>query len=206
MRDYLEAITLGASLSKDNAPQFLALLEKMKTRTIVLQLLMVTLALNFPIMFNIARLSPYQIFSSLYAENFVPSLSDDLRLRIEANTDSDGLTIDETIHEQIVEDFNTAMLDFGKISTALMGMGFFLVIVLQIAFYLTVAFCMGLQRPLIAPLAFRSRVGILAFSSTLPVFAASLMGLWMPILHILVFYFAVLLIGFRRNRQHLSGV
>ncbi|MDR1126815.1 MAG: hypothetical protein LBL06_01680, partial [Treponema sp.] len=73
MRDYLEAITLGASLSKDNAPQFLALLEKMKTRTIVLQLLMVTLALNFPIMFNIARLSPYQVFSSLYAENFVPS-------------------------------------------------------------------------------------------------------------------------------------
>jgi hypothetical protein len=169
---------------------------------------MVTLALNFPIMFNIARLSPYQVFSSLYAENFVPSLSEDLRSRIEANTDSDGLTIDETIHEQIVGDFNTAMLqnDFGKISAALMGMGFFLVIVLQIAFYLTAAFCMGLQRPIIAPLAFRSRVGILAFSSTLPVFAASLMGLWMPTLHILVFYFAVLLIGFRRNRQHLSGV
>lgn len=181
----------------------MALIEKMKTRSIALHLLFVSLALNFPIMFSIARLSPYQVFSRLYAENFVSSLPDDMRIRMESNTDADGFVIDEAVHEQNVDDFNMAMLqnDYGKIAIALMGIGFLLVIVLQIAFYLTAGFCMGLQRMVIAPLSFRVRIGILAFSSTLPAFAAALIGLWMPTLHIIVFYFAVILIGFWRSKQ-----
>ncbi|MDR0784589.1 MAG: hypothetical protein LBE74_01725 [Treponema sp.] len=203
MKEYLETVTLGASFSKDSAPRFMTLIEKTKTRTIVLQALMVSLALNFPIMFSIARLSPYQVFSRLYAENFVSSLPDDMRARMEANTDSEGFVIDESAHERIVEDFNTAMIqnDYGKIATALMGIGFLLVLVLQTAFYLAASFCMGLQRMVIAPLSFRSRVGILAFSSTLPVFVAALIGLWMPTLHIVVFYFAVIFIGFWRSKH-----
>jgi hypothetical protein len=203
MKDYLETVTLGASFSKDDAPRFIALVEKTKTRTIVIQLLMITLALNFPVMFSIARLSPYQVFSRLYAENFVLSLPDDMRVRMEANITPDGFVVDEAIHEQIVEDFNTAMIqnDYGKISTAFMGIGLLLVIVLQTAFYLTAAFCIGLQRMDSTFLRFRTRVGILAFSSTLPVFAAALLGLWMPTLHIVIFYFVVIFIGFWRSKQ-----
>jgi hypothetical protein len=122
---------------------------------------------------------------------------------MEMNTTSEGLIIDEAVHEQIVEVFNDEMIRSGydKIVIALVGAGFFLVLVLQTGFYLTAGFCMGLQRVGDNFLTFRVRVGILAFSSTLPVFVAALIGLWAPTLHIVVFYFAVIVIGFRRNKQ-----
>jgi hypothetical protein len=50
-------------------------------------------------------------------------------------------------------------------------------------------------------LSFRERLGLFAFSSTLPVLLSALFGLWLPTVHMVVFYFAVIIIGFYINNQ-----
>jgi hypothetical protein len=40
-------------------------------------------------------------------------------------------------------------------------------------------------------------MGVLIFSSTLPAGLALLFGLWLPTVHLLIFYFAVILMSFK---------
>jgi hypothetical protein len=48
-------------------------------------------------------------------------------------------------------------------------------------------------------LPFGERVAFLLFLSTLPAGLSLLFGLFLPTVHLIVFYFAVILIGFYRN-------
>jgi hypothetical protein len=185
-RDYFEAVTLGAfgnlfSPPEDasgRAERFIFLLKGMKSSRLVLHFILISLALNFPVMFAAARLSPYELFSRLYSGSLAELMTG------------------------TVEDFNLLMYQnaYGRhILVPVLGMAFALVLILQAAFYALAALCMGFQRMTLSPLSFRNRLGLLLFSSTLPVIPAVLFGLWLPTVHILVFYLSVIIIGFRRS-------
>jgi hypothetical protein len=55
-----------------------------------------------------------------------------------------------------------------------------------------------------APLSFHDRLGLAIFSSTLPVLAATLFGLFLPTVHIIVFYFIVMFYTFQRSNRYTS--
>jgi hypothetical protein len=192
-RDYFEAVTLGAFSFRDETKttRLLSLIRGMKFSLILLHLLLVSLALNFPVMLAISRLEPYELYSRLYGENFPESLPDGMT--VENGTDQSSITID---------DFNLLM--FGnawgrRVMLPLLGLAFFLVLILQAAFYLTAAFFLGLNRMNASVISFRERLGFFAFSSTLPALLSALFGLWLPTVHIIVFYFAVIIITFQRS-------
>jgi hypothetical protein len=198
VRSYFETVTLGVFFFKDEekASLFIVKIKELKTRFILLHLILVTLALNFPIMLVIARLSPYQMYSRLYGDSFLQMLPDEMGQML--NLGEGNIGDDETR----IEEFNMLMYqnDFGKFALSIIGMAFLFVLILQLVFYMLACFCMGLQRMVGTHLSIRDRLGLLAFSSTLPVFLAALFGLWLPTVHIIVFYFAVIVIGFQRSK------
>jgi hypothetical protein len=103
---------------------------------------------------------------------------------------------------EAVNSFNLFMFqnNYGtSIMLPILGAAFGVILILQVVFYLLAVFCMGLQRMTHQYLKFRDRMGLLLFSSTLPVFLAALLGFWLPTVHIIVFYFAVILTGFYRS-------
>jgi hypothetical protein len=133
---------------------------------------------NFPVMLAIVRLSPFELYSRLYGDTF------------SIDTGMAG--------DQGIEDFNLFMMQnrYGKnVMLPLLGFIFGIVLILQAAFYGMACFCMGLQRMHLSRLSYKERLGILAFSSTLPALLSALLGLWIPTLHIIVFYFAVIITG-----------
>jgi hypothetical protein len=193
-RDYFEAVTLGAfgnlffppgiasgdAAGDGRAERFIFLLKGMKFSRLALHFILISLALNFPVMFAAARLSPYELYSRLYSDSLAALMSGEVS----------------------VEDFNLLMYQsaYGKnILLPVLIAAFVLVLILQTAFYVLAALCMGLQRMTLSPLAFKDRLGLLLFSSTLAVIPAVLFGLYLPTVHILVFYLAVIVIGFRRS-------
>jgi hypothetical protein len=190
-RDYFEAVTLGAFGNLFSSPglapkdtaraeRFIFLLKGMKGSRLVLHFLLISLALNFPVMFAVARLPPYELYSRLFGDSLAELMS----------------------ASASVEDFNLLMYQnaYGRrILLPILGMAFALVLILQAAFYALAALCLGLQRMTLSFLAFKDRLGLLLFSSTLAVLFAVLFGLWLPTVHILVFYLAVIIIGFRRS-------
>jgi hypothetical protein len=54
------------------------------------------------------------------------------------------------------------------------------------------------------PLPFRERLALLLFTSTLPCLAAAVFGLFLPAVHIIVCYLAVILLTFPRSRLALA--
>jgi hypothetical protein len=191
-RDYFEAVTLGAFSFRDETKttRLLSLIGGMKFSFIILHLLLVSLALNFPVMLAISRLEPYELYSRLYGENFPGTLPEDMA--VENGTDQ----------AYIIEDFNLLMFRNAwgrRVMLPLLGLAFFLVLILQAAFYLTAVFFLGLNRMNASVISFRERLGFFAFSSTLPALLSALFGLWLPTVHIIVFYFAVIIITFQRS-------
>lgn len=185
-KDYFEAVTLGCfgrlvPAARENPERFLKLIRGMRFR-LLLHFLLLSIALNFPIMFAVSQLKPYSLYSRLYGDSFVIPGS--------------------------VEDFNLLMYQnaYGRrIVLPILVMAFVLVLILQLVFYALAALCLGLQRLSLPYLSFRDRLGLLLFSSTGAACFAVLFGLWLPAVHIVVFYLAVSVIGFRRSRSCPNG-
>jgi hypothetical protein len=194
MKKYFEAVTLGAFSLRDIAKtgRLMSLIREMKRPWILLHFLIVTLALNFPVMFVIARLPPYELFMRIYGG----TLPEAAISFMDANAITDN------------DVFNMLMIENGygrNIMLPMLGMASGIVLILQIAFYALAAFCLRLSRMNAEQLTFRERLALLLFSSTLPVFLAALFGLWLPTVHIIVFYFAVILLGFYRSNMTLRA-
>jgi hypothetical protein len=188
-KDYFEAVTLGSfgkffPKTGESAERFVALVRGMKASRLALHFFLVSLALNFPVMFAVARLKPYALYSRLYGDGFAPLLR--------GNIGSIGN----------IEDFNTLMYQnaYGReILLPILGMALGLVLILQAVFYVLAALGLGLQRLSLSYLSFRERLGLLLFSSTGAAFLAAIFGLLLPTVHIVVFYLAVIAISFRRS-------
>ena len=187
-KDYFEAVTLGTfgkfspGAAAESAGRFAALVRGMKMSRLLLHFFLLSVTLNFPVMFAVSRLKPYALYSRLYGDSFVIPGS--------------------------VEDFNLLMYQnaYGRrIVLPILAMAFALVLILQLVFYLLAALGLGLQRLTLSYLSFRDRVGLLLFSSTGAAFLAAIFGLWLPAVHIVVFYLAVIAIGFRRSKLCPNG-
>jgi hypothetical protein len=193
MRKYLEAVTLGSFSFRgaEKASRLVGMISGLPAVWLWLHFFIIAVALNFPVMVIIARLSPYEFFTRLYGADFVSVLPEAARSFFSGDAGS-----------KAVEDFNLFMLgnNYEKnIRLPILATAFGVILILQGVFYLLAVFCMGLQRMTRQYLKFRDRLGILLFSSTLPVFLAAIFGFWLPTVHIIVFYFAVISIGFYRS-------
>jgi hypothetical protein len=199
MNDYFRAVTLGAFTwrNEDRICLFFDCIKKAGVSWLLLHFLLLAVCLNFPITLTIARLEPYELFSRLYGENFdafVASFT-------EAGASGGSASIIER------DDFNLFMIESGYGANTLMpllAMAFGIVLVLQVVFYLFIASFLGLSRMNMAPISFRDRMGLVIFSSTLPVFATALFGLFIPGVHIIVVYFVVMFLAFQRSKLCLN--
>jgi maltodextrin utilization protein YvdJ len=195
MNDYLRAVTLGAFTwrNEDRICLFFASIKKAGVSWLLLHFLLLAICLNFPITLSVARLEPYELFSRLYGENldaFVASFT-------EAGAAGGSASVIEK------DDFNLLMIESGYGANTLMPLltfAFGIVLVLQVIFYLFFAFFLGLSRMNMTPLSFRDRMGLVIFSSTLPAFATTLLGLFIPGVHLIIFYFAVMFLAFQRSK------
>jgi hypothetical protein len=205
VRDYFEAVTLSAFSFRDTgkAAKFCSLTREIRVYFTLFHFILVSVALNFPLMLSIARLPPYEVYMRLYGENFAHVLPEEMQMAFIENA-PEGSQGDETL----VDDFNLYMYQngYGKIiMLPLIGTVFIIVLILQTVFYLLATFFMGLQRMTSSPLPFPCRLSFLIFSSTLPAFLSALFGLWMPTVHIIIFYFAVIIISFYRSKLCQNG-
>jgi hypothetical protein len=185
-RRYFEAVVLGNGKPR----RFVPLVKNLKGGFIALHFLVIALGLNFPVMFAIARLEPWDFYSRLYGDQFTEMLPAELNVPAE---------------ESSIADFNGAMYAEGygrRVMLPMLGFAFMLVLILQLAFYLCAAFFLGLSRMASSPLAYRDRFGILVFSSTLPAAASALLGLWLPTVHLVVFYLAEIILACGLSRAY----
>ena len=200
METYLKTVTLGAFTWKDEGriSMFLACIKKAGAGWLVLHFLLITLCLNFPLMFSMARIAPHELYTRLLGVN-LGGLSEIL------SGESGEITLESP---ESIDDFNNYMIasNYGtKVLLPLLGISLGLLLIIQAAFFLSAAFFLGLSRMNSAPLTFRERFGLSIYSSTLPVIAATLMGLALPTVHIIVFYFIVIFIIFQRSRLCPNG-
>ncbi|MDR0495218.1 MAG: DUF1189 domain-containing protein [Treponema sp.] len=190
MKDYFRAVTLGAFTWKneERIALFFDYIRRMGTAWLLLHFLLLTFCLNFPVTFAMARLPPFELYNRLYGANVIETMM--------------GSPVAD---QAAVDDFNLLMLEtgYGKNTLLpLLGVGFALILIIQIIFYLCAVFFLGLSRMKVAPLSFHDRLGLAVFSSTLPVLAATLFGLVLPTVHIIVFYFIVILYIFQRSHHY----
>jgi hypothetical protein len=213
MKKYFETVSMGAFFfgDEEKTARLITLIRGLRHRWVVLHFFLISICLNFPVMLAIARIEPYQAFSRLYGENFLAVNSDG---NLSLDPDAEGVNSFSGIDSAVfpaglpADDFNTLMLQNGygrRIMLPLLAMAFGLVLILQAAFYGSASFCIGLQRMISVNLSVWDRLGLLLFSSTLPVFLAALFGVWLPTVHILLFYFAVIIIGFQRSKSCPNG-
>jgi pullulanase len=176
LRGYFEAAALG----NGNLGRFVELSRGLKKRAVAFHFLIVSLALFFPVMFAVARLSPWDFYSRLYGES--PAAGSSFS----------------------VEEFNNASYASGyagKVLLPALLLSFGIVLVLQGAFYLCAAGFLGLRRMTRSRFSFRERFNLFVMGSTLPVLGSLIFGIFVPTVHILVFYLAVTLLGFHASEQ-----
>ena len=195
MRNYLRAVTLGAFTWRngERIDLFFEQIRKTGAGWLLLHFLLLTFCLNFPMTLIMARLEPYELYNRLYGENFLSALPESARVFFSENP---------VQNQDFIAEFNAIMLQngYGKnVLLPLLGITFVLTLIIQTAYYLCSVFFLKLSRLNAAPLSFRSRFGLAVFSSTLPALAAALFGLFLPTVHLLVFYFAVIFIIFQRS-------
>jgi hypothetical protein len=194
MENYLRAVTLGAFTWRDK--ERIALLfdhiRKQGGLWLLFHFLLITVCLNFPVTLSVARLAPFELYSRLYGENFMSALPESGRFFPEGNA---AVQTD-------IDNFNLFLYETGygrNVLLPVLGMLFGLVLVIQTVFFLCAAFFLGLSRMNSSPLSFRDRFGLAVFSSTLPVLASSLFGLFLPTVHIIIFYFIIIFFIFQRS-------
>jgi hypothetical protein len=191
-RGYFEAVALGNGRPR----RFIPLVKNLKGGFIALHFMVIALALNFPVMFAIARLEPWEFFSRLYGEQFTEMLPAELNAPAElsaAPEDAPALAFNEALYGE----------GYGRqVMLPMLGFAFMLILVLQLVFYVCAAFFLGLSRLNSSPLSWRDRFGVLVFSSTLPAAAAALLGLWLPTVHLVVFYLAEVILASALSRGY----
>jgi len=193
MNDYLRAVTLGAFTWR-NEERIALLLDHIRRtggRWLVLHFLLLLICLNFPVTFAIAKLSPFELFNRLYGEDFLLT-----------TPWIDGALLESQARGDVAEFFNMFMLEnhYGRnVLLPLLGIAFILILVIQAVFYLSASFFLRISRMNLAPLSFQDRMGLVLYSSTLPVLLSSLFGLFLPTVHIIVCYFAIILFVFQRS-------
>ena len=195
MENYLKTVTLGAFTwkNRERMAMFFDHIRDQGFFWLSLHFLLVTVCLNFPVMLIIARLTPFEFYNRLYGENFISALP-----QVAGAFFSKG----EVIDQSVIDGFNTFMFENGygrDVLLPLLGMIFGIILIIQAVFYLCAAFFIGLSRMNASPLSLRVRLGLALFSSTLPVLAASLFGLFLPTVHIIVFYFIIIFFIFQRS-------
>jgi hypothetical protein len=162
-----------------------------------LHFLLITICLNFPVTYNIARLSPFEFYSRLYGEN-VSSVIPDAGHPAWQDALQEALAENHDIFNQLMYEN-----EFGKnVLLPFLGIAFLLTLVIQIAFYLCAVFFLKIARMHYTPLSLRNRLGLALFSSTLPVLAAAVFGMFLPTVHIIIFYFAVIFFVFQRSNKY----
>ena len=150
-------------------------IRKQRAFWLFLHFLLLTICLNFPVMFQITRLEPNELYNRLYSGS-AEQLID--------NTSPDSLHY-----------------NYGRNTLLpILGFMFMLMLIIQTVFYLTAVFFIRISRMNVSYLSFRDRMGLSLFSSTLPAFAASLFGLFLPTVHIIVYYFIIIFIVFQRSK------
>jgi pullulanase len=175
LRDYFEAAALG----NGNLRRFAELAGRVPRGLVALHFFLIALALHFPVLFAAARLSPWELFSRLQGDAFAEA----------ASPLGPG-------------EFNELMYENGygsRVLLPLLGLSFVVVLVLQGVFYLLGALLLALHRITRSRLSFRERVSLFVMGSTLPVLGSSIIGLWIPTVHIVIFYLAAILLGFRAS-------
>ena len=171
MHDYFRVVTLGAFTwtNKDRITLLFENIKKAGTAPLFLHFFLLTLCLNFPVVFQIVRLSPEELYSRLHGETFYAYLP------------------------QAAE----------NILFPLLVMSFIVVMIIQIVFYLLAVFFLGLSRMDTSPLSFYEKMGLVLYSSTLPVLFAALFGLFiLPAVHIIIYYFLVMFFMFQRSGRY----
>ena len=200
MESYLKTVTLGAFTWKneERIALFMDYIRRMGAVWLLLHFLLLTFCLNFPVMFQIARLNPYEFYSRLYSGNTAPGTP--------LPTPDTQLPAPNSAEE--INEFNAQMTDnnFGRsVMLPILGFSFGLTLIIQIVFYFSAVFFLGLSRMNAAPLSFRERTGLCLFSSTLPVLAAALFGLFLPTVHIIIYYFIIIFVIFHRSKLCPNG-
>jgi hypothetical protein len=189
MKDYAVAAALG----NGNLRRFVPLARKVKGGFIAFHFVVISLALNFPVMFAIARLSPWEFYSRLYGEGFAAVLEQgDFPAPIPG-----GIPGEDT--------FNSSLYAGGygrRVMLPMLAFTFMLVLIIQLVFYALAAFFLGLSRMNSTALSLRDRFAVLILSSTLPALCAALFGLWLPAVHLVVFYFAEIILAFAVSRVY----
>jgi hypothetical protein len=202
VNNYLKTVTLGAFTWK-NEDRIALLLEHVRKTGrpwLVLHFLLLSFCLAFPVTFAMARLTPFELCSRLYGGRFIDALP-------ESAPEFSAADFTETNEEnkaRVVNDFNMIMLESGygrDVLLPFLCLTFGLLIVIQAAFYLLSVFFLGISRLNLPYLSFGDRMGLAIFSSTLPAPAACIFGLYLPAVHILVFYFMVIFFIFQRNSR-----
>jgi len=181
MRHYFQTVTLGSFTWKDE-DRLRLLFSHIRAEgvgVIFFHFLLITICLNFPVTFNIARADPSEFYSRLYGETF-------------------ELEMDETA------DFNLAMIESGYGRNVLLPMlwiSFLIIMTILAVFYLCAAFFLGIARMNAFAMDFRSRLSLALFSSTLPALFTAILGFLLPAVHIIVFILIVILITFQRSNS-----
>jgi len=181
MRHYFKTVTLGSFTMKDE-DRLRLLFSHIRAEgvgVLVLHFFLITICLNFPVTFNIARADPSEFYSRLYGETF----------ELETN---------ET------EDFNLAMIESGygrNVLLPMLVMSFIIIMVILAVFYFCAAFFLGVARINSFSMDFRSRYSLALFSSTLPALVSAVLGFLLPAVHILVFCLIVIIVTFQRSNS-----
>jgi hypothetical protein len=209
MKNYVVAAVLG----NGKLSRFVPLARKVRGGFIVFHFMVISLALNFPVMFAIARLPPWEFYSRLYGVGFTAALEQSgfsLPGIAPLGADASGGTAvsgpaaggDVPAGE---EAFNAAIYSGGygrRVMLPMLSFAFMLVLIIQLVFYLLAAVFLGLSRINSTALSFRDRFGILVLSSTLPAIGSAILGLWLPTVHLVVFYFAEIILAFAVSRTY----
>jgi hypothetical protein len=207
MKDY----ALAAALGNGKLGRFVPLTRKVKGGFIAFHFIVVSLALNFPVMFAIGRLPPWEFYSRLYGVGFAAALEQSGFSLSGAAPLAAGASGEAAVSGAASggdvpageEAFNGALYSGGygrRVMLPMLAFAFMLVLIIQLVFYLLAAVFLGLSRMNSTALSFRDRFGILVLSSTLPAAGSAILGLWLPTVHLVVFYFAEIILAFAVSR------
>jgi hypothetical protein len=191
VKQYCEAVALG----NGKPLRFVELAGNMGAPLMFLHFLLIAGALNFPVMTALARLDPWELYSRLYGSAFAGMLPEEFAAA--GSGTSAG--------QELIEDFNLTLYHGGygaRVLLPILALAFALILILQTIFYLCGAFCLGLTQMTFSPMSFRNRLGVFIMASTIPAVASALFGLWLPAVHIIVFYLAVIPLVFALIRRY----
>jgi hypothetical protein len=194
VKQYCEAAALG----NGKPLRFVELAGNMRIPLLFLHFLLIAGALNFPVMTALARLEPWEFYSRLYGSAFGEMLPSEFAAA--GNGTSAG--------QELIDDFNQSSYHEGygiRVLLPALALSFGVILILQAVFYLCGAFCLGLGQMTFSPLSFKTRVGVFIMASTIPASGTALLGLWLPAVHIIVFYLAVIPLVFAFIRRYNRG-